>query len=409
MKKIIFFISCLLVSIGSFAQEDGKVMIGRVDSFYSTMLNEQRKVWVYLPNGFHDKSTQRYPVVYLMDGTAHFYSVVGLVQQFSQVNGNTLCPEMIVVGIANTDRTRDLTPTHIKSDPPYVDSNFTRTSGGGEKFISYMEKELMPHIDSTYPTQPFKMLIGHSFGGLMVMHTLAYHADLFNAYICIDPSMWWDNMKYWAQTKEILKNKKFTNRSLYLGYANTMDEEGMDIVKVKNDKSPMTKHIRAILSMDSLLMSKKDNGLSYASKYYLDDSHTTVPLITEHDALRYIFRNYRFKLDSKDYVDTTVDLAGKFERHYQQASQFFGYPVFPAEKLIDGWALEFMQVKQYNKAEKFYELNTRYYPKSSGAHAAMAEFYVQRGNKLKAVEHYKKSLEINQDSVIKKRVEELVK
>src|SRR6185369_3299172 len=99
-------------------------------------------------------TSQRYPVVYLLDGDAHFPSVVGLVQQLSQVNGNTVVPEMIVVAIPNTDRTRDLTPTHVSTDAPFMDSNFARTSGGGENFISFIEKELMPHIDSVYPTQP---------------------------------------------------------------------------------------------------------------------------------------------------------------------------------------------------------------------------------------------------------------
>jgi predicted alpha/beta superfamily hydrolase len=413
MKNILLFFSFFLFSLVSSSQDNtkvfnDKVVIGKVDSIQSSVLNETRKVWIYMPNGLDEKSTNRYPVVYLLDGPAHFYSVVGLIQQFSQVNGNTVCPEMIVVAIANTDRTRDLTPTYVKGDPPYVDSNFTKTSGGGEKFISFLKKELIPHIDANYPTQPFKMLIGHSFGGLMAMHILANHTDMFNAYISIDPSMWWDNMNYLKQAKEVLQKKQFTHKTLYLGYANTM-EEGMDINTVQQDKSPMTRHIRAILSVDTLLRSRKDNGLSYASKFYQEDGHTTVPVITEHDALRYIFRNFRFKLESKDYVDSTADLAGKFEQHYIEASKFFGYSVFPAEKLIEGWGAEFAQIKHYVKAEKFYLLNIRHYPQSPGAHATLADFYVQRGEKQKAIESFKKSLQLKQDPDTQRKLDELIK
>ena len=397
-------VSCFL----SKAQDDNKLVIGKIDSISSTYLQEQRKVWVYLPNGFNDKSTQRYPVVYLMDGTAHFYSVVGMIQQFSQVNGNTICPEMIVVGIDNTDRTRDLTPTHIKEDILYLDSSLAKTSGGGENFISYLRKELIPYIDSHYPTQPFRMVIGHSFGGLMAMHMLIHHTDLFNVYVSIDPSMWWDNMKYLKQSEQLLQGKKFTNKTLFLGYANTMDE-GMDTARVQKDNSPMSRHIRSIISVDHLLKSKKNNGLQYASKFYKDDSHTTVPLISTYDALRFVFRNYQFKLLTQDYVDSLVDLPGKFERHYKEASRFFGYPVFPAEKLIQGWGNEFLQARQYKKAFGFFELNTRYYPRSASAHVALADYYVQRGEKQKAIQSFQKALQINEDAVTRKKLEDLMR
>jgi len=408
MKKFSSFLTALFLSLGCFAQEEGKIVIGKVDSIYSTILNEQRKVWVYMPNGLKDKSTQRYPVVYLMDGTAHFYSVVGMIQQFSQVNGNTICPEMIVVGIDNTDRTRDLTPTHIKEDILYLDSSLAKTSGGGEKFISYLRKELIPYIDSHYPTQPFRMVIGHSFGGLMAMHMLIHHTDLFDVYVSIDPSMWWDNMKYLKQSEQLLRGKMFKNKTLFLGYANTMDG-GMDTARVQKDISPMSRHIRSIISVDHLLKSKKNNGLQYASKFYNDDSHTTVPLISTYDAFRFIFRNYQFKLLTQDYVDSLVDLPGKFERHYKEVSRFFGYSVYPAEKLIQGWGNEFLQARQYKKAVGFFELNTRYYPRSASAHAALADYYVQRGEKQKAIQRFQQALQINEDAATRKKLDDLIK
>jgi predicted alpha/beta superfamily hydrolase len=315
---------------------------------------------------------------------------------------------MIVVGIDNTDRTRDLTPTHIKEDILYLDSSLAKTSGGGEKFISYLRKELIPYIDSHYPTQPFRMVIGHSFGGLMAMHMLIHHTDLFDVYVSIDPSMWWDNMKYLKQSEQLLRGKMFKNKTLFLGYANTMDE-GMDTARVQKDISPMSRHIRSIISVDHLLKSKKNNGLQYDSKFYKDDSHTTVPLISTYDALRFIFRNYQFKLLTQDYVDSLVDLPGKFERHYKEVSRFFGYPVFPAEKLIQGWGNEFLQARQYKKAFGFFELNTRYYPRSASAHAALADYYVQRGEKQKAIQSFQQALQINEDAVTRKKLDDLIK
>ena len=144
MRRLIPLLLFTLYYVGAIAQSDNKIVIGKIDSVYSKILGEPRKVWVYTPDmlsGNRD-TTQHYPVVYLLDGDGHFESVVGMIQQLSQVNGNTVCPEMIVVGIPNTDRTRDLTPTHIASDPPIMDSNFSKNTGGGENFISFIENGL---------------------------------------------------------------------------------------------------------------------------------------------------------------------------------------------------------------------------------------------------------------------------
>ena len=124
MRKFTLFILLAIIVFNAKSQRDNKIVIGKIDSVYSKILNEQRKIWIYTPDmtsGLRD-SSRRYPVLYLLDGDAHFASVTGLVQQLSQVNGNTVYPEMIIVAIPNTDRTRDLTPTHITSDPPMMDS-----------------------------------------------------------------------------------------------------------------------------------------------------------------------------------------------------------------------------------------------------------------------------------------------
>src|SRR3954465_10697511 len=106
MRKIFLFILSAAITLSLHAQNDNKIVIGKIDSLYSKILNEERKIWVYTPDMTSGNPNQRYPVVYLLDGDGHFPSVVGLIQQLSQVNGNNVYPEMIVVGIPNTDRTR---------------------------------------------------------------------------------------------------------------------------------------------------------------------------------------------------------------------------------------------------------------------------------------------------------------
>lgn len=149
---------------------------------------------------------------------------------------------MVVVAILNTDRTRDLTPTHV------LDGIYSRyeTSGGAENFTAFIGKELMPYIETHYPVAPYRTLIGHSFGGLFVINTLIHHTDMFSAYIAIDPSLWWDDQKLMKQAEHALGENRFKNKSLYFAIANTMTP-GMDTMRVIHDTSVRMLHIRSNL------------------------------------------------------------------------------------------------------------------------------------------------------------------
>jgi hypothetical protein len=113
MKNIFSFVLMISFFTVSAQVPDNRLSMGIIDSLYSPILKEYRKIWIYKPDGHTRNKGLRYPVVYLLDGEAHFYSVAGMIQQLSEINGNTVCPQMVVVAILNTDRTRDLTPTHV--------------------------------------------------------------------------------------------------------------------------------------------------------------------------------------------------------------------------------------------------------------------------------------------------------
>ena len=411
MKNLKFISALLLVFITQIhckAQTKNDVVIGTIDSIESKILGEQRKVWVYVPDqgGNEIFSRQRYPVVYLLDGDAHFYSVVGMIQQLSSVNGNMICPKMIVVGIPNTDRTRDLTPTHVDADPPYLDSTFAKTSGGGENFIAFIEKELMPHIEAKYPTEPYKMLIGHSFGGLAVMQTFINHTDLFNAYICIDPSMWWDKQRLLKQTKQVLGERKFEGKSLFLGIANTMDE-GMDLTKVQKDTTGDTKHIRSILELQAHFENNKQNGLKYSGKYYSDDSHGSVPLIAEYDALHFIFDFYPLKFSNKDFTDSTSALVDKYVNHFAQISEKMGFKVKPDEEEINYMGYEALRSKFYKKAERFFKLNVENHPESFNVYDSYGDYFIDKKNTANAIIQLKKALSIKENEGSRQKLNNL--
>ena len=397
MKKINLI--CFLCFCFNFinGQNSDAITIGKIDYVHSEILNEQRQILVHIPeDNPHDKNT--YPVVYLLDGDAHFYSVVGMIRQLSSINGNTVCPKMIVVGISNTDRTRDLTPTKGEAI----------NSGGGDYFMSFIEKELIPYIDSNYPTKPYRTFIGHSLGGLTVMNALLNKPDLFNVYIAIDPSMWWNNKNLLNKIKSTTFNEKYANKTLFLGIANTLAND-MDIANVQKDTTRATRHIRAILELNSFFNNNPLKKLSYKGKYYEDDNHGSVPLIAEYDALRFIFNFYRFKLTEQDYVSEEINLLLKIEDYYKGLSKGFGIDMKPDEYYINHVAYKLLRKKQFFKAEQFFKLNIKNHPKRSSVYESMGDFYSSTGIKDKAIECYKKAVSLDDDSSLKYKIIELEK
>ncbi|QMU28686.1 alpha/beta hydrolase-fold protein [Adhaeribacter radiodurans] len=410
MRKYLSCLLLILVSYACNAQLENKIILGTIDSIDSKILQEKRKIWVYVPNsasgGLYAQA--KYPVVYLLDGDAHFYSVVGMVQQLSSVNGNMICPEMIVVGIPNTDRTRDLTPSHVDIDPLMNDSNAVRTSGGGEQFASFLEKELMPYIEKTYSTLPYRTLIGHSLGGLTVTNLFLNHKDLFNAYIAIDPSMWWDNQKLLSKAGGLLAQQDYKGKKLFLGIANTM-KPGMDTVKVKRDTTIPTKHIRSILTLNKLVQKNKRNGLTYGYKYYKGDSHGSVPLIATYDALHFIFKFYDFRFKDEDYLKFSKNTITKVEDHYKEVSKQFGFTVPVPEMMINQLGYMALSQKKMEEAEYLFQSNVRNYPVSFNVHDSLGDFYAAKGEKARVIENYQKALTIKKFNETRSKLEKLLK
>ncbi len=165
-------------------------VLGSIEEIESKELGEKRIVNIYLPEGYDPAAATKYPVIYLLDGSADedFIHIVGLVQ-FNSFEWINQVPKSIVVGIATVDRRRDFTfPTTIVKDKKAYP-----TSGHSDKFISFIEKELQPFIEKKYRTNESKTIIGQSLGGLLETEILFKKPSLFNKYIIISPSLWWDN------------------------------------------------------------------------------------------------------------------------------------------------------------------------------------------------------------------------
>jgi len=165
-------------------------VLGVIDEIQSKELGEKRILNIYLPEGYKAEDATRYPVIYLLDGSANedFIHIAGLVQ-FNSFEWINQVPKSIVVGIATVDRRRDFTfPTNIE-----LDQKRFATSGHSDKFIAFIEKELQPFIDKKYKTTSSKTIIGQSLGGLLETEILLKKPTLFNKYVIVSPSIWWNN------------------------------------------------------------------------------------------------------------------------------------------------------------------------------------------------------------------------
>jgi predicted alpha/beta superfamily hydrolase len=280
MKTITTFLLLTLFinAFSQFSSPSGTTpfILGVIEEIQSTHLNEKRILNIYLPDGYNPKDTARYPVIFLLDGSADedFIHIAGLVQfnNFSWVNR---LPKTIVVGIANTDRKRDFTfPSTIDSDKKLLP-----TSGGSANFIAFLEKELQPFIQKKYKTNQDKTLIGQSLGGLVATEILLNKPTLFNRYIIISPSVWWNNGSLLKQPGAVLQENYTHPTDVYIG----VGKEGLAPCEF-----PRLMEVDANLLAEKLKASKSKHLKVYFD-YLPQENHATVTHQAVFNAFRLLY------------------------------------------------------------------------------------------------------------------------
>ncbi|MEO6588668.1 MAG: alpha/beta hydrolase-fold protein [Pyrinomonadaceae bacterium] len=251
-------------------------VLGEICEMQSAELGEKRILNIYLPEGYKEDAAAKFPVIYLLDGSADedFIHVVGLVQfnNFSWINR---VPKSIVVGIGTVDRRRDFTfPTTIAEDK----KNYP-TTGHSDKFIVFLEKELQPFIEKNYRTNNSKTLIGQSLGGLLATEILFKKPTLFDKYIIISPSLWWDNGSLLDQTPLLLHENFSHQTDVYIG----VGKEGLTPTR-----QPRVMEVDANLLAEKLISAKNKNVKVYFD-YLPQEDHATTSHQAIFNALRLLY------------------------------------------------------------------------------------------------------------------------
>ena len=357
---------CLLVLIPqeSVAQDDEPFLsLGEQRELHSKVLGEQRDFIVGLPAGYED-GDETYPVVYLLDGPGHFHHTTGTAR-FLARSGRM--PGVIVVAIANTDRTRDMTP------PVQVDSlGHWPTAGGVDNFLEFIGGELKPYMEEHYRTRPYSILIGHSIGGLVANHALVHRPELFNAYISISPSLWWDDQRLVAQADAAFDHADDLVGDFYM----TMGNEG----------GPM---LGGALKFAGVLEAKAPDAFRWEFRHLDEESHGSVPHRSTYYGLEKIFEGWNLHDPVGLYVAGGLEA---IDRHFERASERFGYERTPPARVLNQIGGKALEHKNAAEADAIYSRLVEQDPNSAPAHNGLAEAHAIMGHQKVAIDHYQHAL-----------------
>lgn len=380
--------------------------IGVVDSLYSQILNESRKIYIQLPASYNPDNNQKYPVVFVLDGEM-FLPTVSDVQNYYS-GGFT--PEMVLVGISNDkNRVRDLTTSTIttKYGMPFTDEN-----GKAGSYLNFIEKELIPFIENKYLVTNFRTLIGHSYGGLFAIYTLINQPNLFANYLVIDPSLDWDNQKLLKEAQESFTIKKHETKSLFMSLSGQLHMQNSKITvdNVMQDTTEFTLFARSNIAFSNLVKQNTKNGLSFEWKFYPRDLHGTIPFPSIMDGLISLFEWYQMEnTDKINSFDTSrEELRSVIKYREKKLKDHFGYsePPYP-EELLNMLGYMNMDMQQLEKAKMYFELAIEYYPESANAFDSMANYYEAEGDFTNAIKYVNKAFELSGRDYYKKRIKEL--
>lgn len=360
------------------------------DSLYSKILSEERSYQVSLPVTYNDDRfyKRKYPVVFLLDGEKHFDYTKELLKQMSIGNrGNYQIPEMILVGINNPkppqkkeasksslrkyqfnpSRMRDMTPSQSLKRINGKKSPHFKVSGGGQAFLQFVEQELIPKIENEYRADSYRTLIGHSLGGLAALSQFSNQGPkVFQSYIVLDPSIWWDD--YLIESE--LSKRTDLKGDLYIAAASN-------------------KHLKEFTNrlkmLAEIISQKNSKDLRADFKLFEKEDHGSLPIQGIYYGLLHNFSGY--KLDEPWVKYYT---AKEISEHYQAFNLLHNSKLKAPEEFVNKLGYR-MLAKKPTEAIELFKLNTENYPESFDAHDSLGEAFRVIGNEKSAKESLAKA------------------
>jgi predicted alpha/beta superfamily hydrolase len=244
--------------------QDLTATLGVTRTIRSTILSEDRKVFVHLPASYNT-SGNAYPVLYLLDGSPAF--LLEMIAITTRLRNDRNAPELIIVAIENTNRNRDMMPVVAKDlpGPPRA-----------EAFLGFLEKELIPEIEKAYRTAAPRILQGKSLSGLFTIYALLARPTVFNAYVGCSAGWFAENSDYFSalSARAFRTVESFANRRVFM--ANSLHDQ---------DDPDQAIH-RQMIGFSELITRTLKETLAYRYETYENYPHVPFPCL--YDGLRFV-------------------------------------------------------------------------------------------------------------------------
>jgi uncharacterized protein len=357
MKKILVFGALLALTFYGFTQD-------YPDSFYngekyilkSNILEKEADVFIYLPNDYYTDTLRTYPVHYVTDAPSVSNLYFDLMR-FRMSTGEI--PQCIVVGLSGDDRNQNLYP-----------------GLGAEKYISYLESEVIPFIDDTYRTTSYKVLAGHSLAGNFVTYTMLKQPSLFTAYVAGSPGppeLMIDLLK--NTESEADKDMPFR---FFFSSIGSKDLTGEDLFQEIEQllKQIYTEH-------DQMFFEVNEN----------EDHISNISVNIQH-ALDKLYRGWLFTLPEDLAITRPADELLK--DYIAEVQEKYGEDVYLGEYEVFYPVIDRLgEKKEFSRAIGALHLLLKFHPNSDEAYAYLAHAHLEINKPEKALEYVNKALELN--------------
>jgi len=343
------------------AQEDGDlVSIGTYRKLHSKVLDEDRTLLINLPRGY-DETKHSYPVLYILYGgqvEGYFADAVHIV---CRLNEASRIPDMIIVGVKNTDRYRDCLPINRNGEP-----------GGADNFLKFFTEELIPFVDRSYCTKDFRILLGPQAGAAFSLYTLMENPELFRVNIVTNPFWIRANREYMLTKANDFFGKEGSLGNFFFITANMSGDNEATLEYLKKFEEVVEKGKKRDFSLIINQLVKRESGI------------ISSPRLRE--GLEIFFKDYRFPQDIQ--INGLEDL----KAYYQNLSQKYGYEVDVPEFTLVRQGDRLDERGQLEAAKIVFEYIVEKYPNDLNSYARLADLHRRWGNYELAIQYYEELL-----------------
>jgi predicted alpha/beta superfamily hydrolase len=357
MKRSLFATLIIVFCIGNlFAKINPKNLVST--SVYSTVLKEKRELKILLPSEFQNTYFS-YPVIYLLDAESNFGTGV---EVLSFLMDNHFIPPHVVVGVPNTDRFRDMTPVDS-----VLNKTIFPTRGGADTFLKALETDIFPFISKQYRGNSRRLVLGHNYSGLFVMHAFISRPELFDRFMAFSPILWWNDTAMVNDMDQFLTENSSIRKHLFVSFAKeakNMLEACKDITKLMEQKAP--------------------GDLKWKYEWMPDEDHYSLYRKSLMRGMEIIFKDYKYP-SVEDLAAGGIKSANSYLRDIMLN---YGRKEKLPYSLLESVCLQLKQNEKYDEAIKFLTYASVNYPDKAEPYFYAGEIYEITEKPKQAVKFY---------------------